>query len=79
MDIIFGRKSISGSAIGGIPATQELLELCAKDKIYPDVKHITASQIDWAWDELMHNADGLRYVIDIKKSLNEESFLPPKE
>jgi len=56
-----------------------LLELCAKNKIYPDVKHINASQIDWAWEELVQNSDGLRFVIDIKKSLNEESFLPPKE
>ena len=35
--------------IGGIPATQELLELCAKHNITPDVHHIEANQIDWAW------------------------------
>jgi len=43
---------------------------------------VEAKQIDWAWDQLLGdggNADGIRYVIDIKKSLADESFLPAKE
>lgn len=56
--------------VGGINNTQELLEFCAKHGILPDVQHIEAKEIDWSWDQLTQvNADGIRYVIDIKKSL----------
>ena len=70
------RKSVSGSHIGGIQATQECLDLCAKAGILPDVHQITADKIDWAWEQLEKNADGIRYVIDIKKSLENKAFLP---
>jgi hypothetical protein len=41
---------------------------------------IQAKEIDWAWDQLKNvNKDGIRYVIDIKKSLEDQDFLPPKE
>ena len=66
--------------IGGIKCTQDLLELCAKHSILPDVHHIEAKEIDWAWEQLMNvNKDGIRYVIDIKKSLNNKDWLPPAE
>jgi uncharacterized zinc-type alcohol dehydrogenase-like protein len=37
------RKSISGSHVGGIPATNEVLELCAKAGVLPDCKMVTAN------------------------------------
>jgi len=77
--IMMHRKSISGSHIGGIKNTEECLELCAKHNILPDCQTITASQIDWAWDQLVGeggNKDGVRYVIDVKKSLEDSSFMP---
>ena len=70
------RKSVSGSHIGGIQATQECLDLCAKAGVFPDVQLIDADQIDWAWEQLEKNTDGIRYVIDIKKSLENKAFLP---
>lgn len=73
------RKKIAGSIIGGIKATEECLELCAKAQIFPDVQLIEADKIDWAWDQLMGeggNKDGVRYVIDIKKSLANKDNLP---
>ena len=76
---MFQRKAIAGSLIGGIKATQECIDLCAKHKIYPDCQLIEANQIDWAWSQLngpSGNADGVRYVIDIKKSLANASFVP---
>jgi len=45
-----GRKMITGSHIGGIAATEECLALCAKAGILPEVEHITADKIDWAWE-----------------------------
>ena len=71
-------KKIAGSCIGGIPATEELLEFCAKHQILPDTQLIEANQLDWAWDQLNDvNVDGVRYIIDIKKSLASDYV--PKE
>ena len=69
MVLLRHRKGVFGSHIGGIKSTEECLELCQKHGIAPDIEHITASKIQWAWDQLKENKDGLRYVIDIKKSL----------
>ena len=47
--------------------------------IYPDVQLIEAKDIDWAWNELLGpagNKDGVRYVIDVKKSLENKDFMP---
>lgn len=74
---MYNKYRITGSNIGGIESTQEVLELCAKHNILPDCQIIKASQIDWAFEQLnSSNADGIRYVIDIKASLQDESFLP---
>ncbi len=73
------RKSIAGSLIGGIRDTQEVIDLCHEHKIYPDCQQIEAKDIDWAWNQLSgdgKNPDGVRYVIDIKKSLQNQDFLP---
>lgn len=75
--LMMKRQSIAGSLIGGIKETQEVVDLCFQHGIYPDCKVIEAKDIDWAWDQLMTtNADGIRYVIDIKKSLENKEFLP---
>ena len=74
-----GRKSISGCVVGSIQNHQEVLDFCATHNILPDCEMIEASQIDWAWDKLngaTGNADGVRYVIDVKKSLANNDFVP---
>ena len=78
-NLMMKRQKIAGSCIGGIKATEECLELCAKHGIYPDVEVIEANKIDWAWQELIGpsgNKDGVRYVIDVKKSLANKEFVP---
>jgi len=77
--LMMKRLKIAGSIIGGIKATEECLEFCAKHGIYPDIQLIEAKEIDWAWQQLIGpsgNKDGVRYVIDIKKSLENKDFLP---
>ena len=74
MALLPQRKSVSASHIGGIKATEECLELCAKHGIFADAELITADKIDWAYEQLGNNKDGIRYVIDIKESLKNESF-----
>jgi uncharacterized zinc-type alcohol dehydrogenase-like protein len=74
-----GRKSIAGSGVGNLHNHQECLDFCAKHKIGSDVQLITADKIDWAWEQLNGpeaNKDGIRYVIDIKASLQNKDFLP---
>jgi uncharacterized zinc-type alcohol dehydrogenase-like protein len=79
LPLIVNRKAVAGSMIGGIANTQECLDLCAKHNILPDCQMIEANQIDWAWEQLTGtggNADGIRYVLDVKKSLANDSFMP---
>jgi len=46
--------------------------------ILPDTTVVQAKQIDWVWEQLVTtgNTDGVRYVIDIKKSLEDKEFVP---
>jgi uncharacterized zinc-type alcohol dehydrogenase-like protein len=77
LSLLGQRKTISGSLVGGLDCTQELLEFCAKHNVTSDVQLIEAKEIQWAWDQLTNiNKDGVRYVIDIKKSLLNKDFLP---
>merc|ERR1711957_197160 len=80
LPLVFKRKAVAGSLIGGISNTEELLKLCAEKNVLPDVQLVEADKIHWAWEQLVHvNKDGVRYVIDIKKSLANTANLPPKE
>lgn len=79
LSLMRGRKSISGSIVGSLQDHQEVVDFCAKHNIYPECTVIQANQIDWAWDQLCGpegNKDGVRYVIDIKKSMQNADFLP---
>lgn len=69
MDLMGNRKTVASSHIGGNAAIEELFETCAKHGIAPDCQTITADKLDWAYEQLTANKDGVRYVIDIKKSL----------
>jgi D-arabinose 1-dehydrogenase-like Zn-dependent alcohol dehydrogenase len=79
LPLICGRKAIAGSLIGGIQATEECIEFCAKHGIYPDIQVIEADKITWAFEQLLTtNKDGVRYVIDIQKSKQNKDFMPKK-
>uniref|UniRef100_A0A7S3CU76 Enoyl reductase (ER) domain-containing protein n=1 Tax=Strombidium rassoulzadegani TaxID=1082188 RepID=A0A7S3CU76_9SPIT len=77
LPLMFNRISVAGSIIGGCPSTQEMVNFCADNKVFPDVELIEADKIEWAWDQLTNlNKDGIRYVIDIEKSAQNPNFLP---
>src|SRR6267154_2383802 len=63
-NIILARRSISGSLIGGLPETQEMLDYCAKHKIMPDVEVIPIQQINQAYDRMVKGDVRYRFVID---------------
>ena len=62
--LIFGRKSIAGSLIGGLPETQEMLDFCAEHGIVSDIEMIDARQIDEAYERMIRSDVKYRFVID---------------
>jgi len=63
--IVSGRKIVTGSAIGGIAQTQEMLDLCAEKGVLPDCEMITMDQIASAYDRLERGDVRYRFVIDM--------------
>lgn len=64
--LIDGRKSLTGSLIGGLESTQEMLDFCAKKKVFSDIELIQASQIDEAYERTIKGQVKYRFVIDAK-------------
>jgi uncharacterized zinc-type alcohol dehydrogenase-like protein len=62
--LIFGRRSIAGSLIGGIKETQEMLDFCAEHGIVADIEMIKAQEIDQAYDRMQKSDVKYRFVID---------------
>jgi uncharacterized zinc-type alcohol dehydrogenase-like protein len=62
--LIGGRRSIAGSANGGIPITQEMLEFCAEHGILPETELIRADQINDAYERVLSSDVRYRFVID---------------
>lgn len=62
--LIGGNKVLTGSNIGGIPETQEVLDFCAEHNIAPWVEVIGGEDIDDAWDKVVSSQVRYRYVID---------------
>jgi alcohol dehydrogenase (NADP+) len=62
--LIFKRRSIAGSLIGGIAETQEMLDFCAEHGIVADVEMITAQQINEAYERMLKSDVKYRFVID---------------
>jgi alcohol dehydrogenase (NADP+) len=63
--LIMGRKSLSGSLIGGIKETQEMLDFCSKHNITSDVEMIPIEKINEAYDRILKADVKYRFVIDM--------------
>ncbi len=63
--LIYGRRSLSGSLIGGIKETQEMLDFCGKHNITADIELIQIQDIDRAYDRLVKSDVKYRFVIDM--------------
>jgi alcohol dehydrogenase (NADP+)/uncharacterized zinc-type alcohol dehydrogenase-like protein len=61
---MFARVNYNSSLIGGIPETQEVMDYCAQNKIYPKIQIIQADEINSAWDKVVNKEARYRYVID---------------
>lgn len=65
-NLIFGRKTIGGSLIGGIKETQEMLDFCGRHHITSDVEIIPIQKINEAYERMLKSDVKYRFVIDIK-------------
>ncbi len=63
--LIFGRRSLSGSPIGGLPETQEMLNFCGQHNITADVEVIPIQKINEAYDRLLKADVKYRFSIDM--------------
>ncbi len=63
--LIIGRRSIAGSAIGGIRETQEMLDFCALHGLVADIELIPIQQINEAYQRMLQSDVRYRFVIDM--------------
>lgn len=63
--VIFGRKSLAGSLIGGIEETQEMLDFCAQHHLVSDIEIIRMDQINEAYERMLKSDVRYRFVVDL--------------
>jgi uncharacterized zinc-type alcohol dehydrogenase-like protein len=64
-NLIFGRRNFSGSLIGGIKETQEMLDFCGEHNITSDIELTPIQKINEAYDRIVKNDVKYRFVIDM--------------
>jgi uncharacterized zinc-type alcohol dehydrogenase-like protein len=69
--LLFGRRSLSGSPIGGIPETQEMLDFCGQHNITSDVEVIPIQKVNKAYERLLKSDVKYRFSIDMASLKSE--------
>ncbi len=64
--LLFARRSIAGSGIGGVAETQEMLDYCAAKGIVSDIEMIPIQKINEAYERMLKGDVKYRFVIDIQ-------------
>ena len=64
-NLIFKRRSIAGSLIGGLKETQEMLDFCAEHNITSDIEIIQIQEINHAFERMLKSDVKYRFVIDL--------------
>jgi len=64
-NLIFKRRQIAGSLIGGIKETQKMLDFCAKHNITADIEMISMKEINKAYTRMLNGDVKYRFVIDM--------------
>ena len=65
VNLVFGRRQLAGSLIGGIPETQEMLDFCAEHGIVADIEMIAMQEIEEAYARMLKSDVKYRFVIDM--------------
>jgi uncharacterized zinc-type alcohol dehydrogenase-like protein len=71
LGLILGRRSLSGSPIGGIPETQEMLDFCGAHNITADVEVIPIQKVNEAYERLLKSDVKYRFSIDMASLRSE--------
>ncbi len=66
--MVFRRLSISGTSIGSIRETQEMLDFCVKQNFTADVEMIVGKEIEMAFARMLQGDAKYRFVIDMEKT-----------
>ena len=69
--LIGKRRTISGSLVGGIPETQEMLDYCAEHGIHSDIEKIPIQEVNEAYERTLNSDVKYRFVIDMASLENE--------
>jgi uncharacterized zinc-type alcohol dehydrogenase-like protein len=69
--LIFGRRSLSGSLVGGIAETQEMLDFCGKHNITADVEVIPIQKVNEAYERLLKSDVKYRFSIEMASLKSE--------
>ncbi len=69
--LLFGRRTLSGSLIGGIPETQEMLDFCGAHNITADVEVIPIQKVNEAYERLLRSDVKYRFSIDMASLKSE--------
>ena len=69
--LIFGRRNLSGSLIGGISQTQEMLDFCGAHNITADVEVIPIQKVNEAYERLLKSDVKYRFSIDMASLKSE--------
>jgi uncharacterized zinc-type alcohol dehydrogenase-like protein len=64
--LVANRRSLAGSAIGGMKETQEMLDFCADHNIAADIELTTYDKLNEAYDRVLRNDVKYRFVLDNK-------------
>ena len=71
VNLIFKRRSVAGSLIGGIKETQEMLDFCGKHNITSDIEMIKMDEVNEAYERMLKSDVKYRFVIDIDTLRNQ--------
>ena len=64
--LVFKRRALAGSLIGGIKETQEMLDFCREHGLTADIEMIRIQDIDAAYDRMVKSDVKYRFVIDME-------------
>jgi uncharacterized zinc-type alcohol dehydrogenase-like protein len=63
--LIFKRRRLGGSLIGGIRETQEMLDFCAQHGIVSDIEMIAMKDVNHAYERMLRSDVKYRFVVDM--------------
>jgi len=69
-NLMGGRKNLTGSSIGGMKETQEMLDFCGQHNIVSDIEMIPIQDVNKAYERMLRNDVKYRFVIDIASLRN---------